>query len=86
MEPFPFPIRQGGDPALPGGTRAASEDSLLEKLNLARERIRRVSRPLYTYRIFPLSRTETGLFPKGQASSFQVKTSQTTWPDVTRWR
>lgn len=24
-----------------------------------------MSRPLYTYRIFPLSRTETGLVPQG---------------------
>lgn len=56
MEPFPFPIRREETLRYLGYQGQPLEDSLLEKLNLARERIRRVSRPLYTYRIFPLSR------------------------------
>lgn len=65
MEPFLFPIRREETLRYLGYQGQPLEDSLLEKLNLARERIRRVSRPLYTYRIFPLSRTETGLVPQG---------------------
>ena len=65
MELFPFPIQREETLRYLGYQGQPLENSLLEKLDLARERIRRVSRPLCIFRAFPIHRTEAGIFPSG---------------------
>lgn len=65
MEPFSFPIRREEVLRYLGYRGQPLEEPLLQKLDQAREEIRAVSRPLYTYRTFPIDRTEAGIVPRG---------------------